>query len=138
MPNAVKAKISGSPPQGTLSFNDIIAHTPGRKGRGKAKKGMYQDTKNGNILVVCSNNPEVHKYENGTQTVRTGISRVGMFMISAKTGNARPVVCDNKPDGERKWVEFKGDITLTGNPHVVNRDQERELSGEEDADVDLD
>lgn len=119
---AVRATIGGGAQVGTLSFNDIIGHTPGRAGRTDAQKGMFQHIRTGNVLVVYSKNPqfvECAPRANGRRTTRTGFTRTGMFIISKRTGEARLVVANRDPDGAKEWVPFTGSITLQGNPHVV-------------------
>lgn len=132
---AVRAKIGGDKkPAGSLSFNDIIGHVPGRPGRDPAKKGHYRNVRNGNILVVFGVNPtlvELEALRNGKKGNKTGLTRSGMMMVDAKTGNCRPVTCDKKPDGEKIWELYTGTLEITGNPHLVNRDQD-----DEDADLD--
>lgn len=117
----VKAVIGGGQVRGTLSFNEIIGYVPGQ-GRGDAKKGMYEHVRTGNVLVVYSVNPQFVQIEarkNGRKTNKTGFTRTGMLMIDKKTGAARIVTCDDKPDGDKNWRPFPGSITLEGNPHVV-------------------
>lgn len=117
----VKAVIGGGQAQGTLSFNEIIGYVPGQ-GRGDAKKGMYEQIRTGNVLVVYSVNPcfvDIEPRKNGKKTNKTGQTRIGMSMIDKKTGAMRLVTCDDKPDGEKLWRPFNGSITLQGNPHVV-------------------
>lgn len=128
---AVRAKIGGGKEQETISFNDIIGHVPGRPGRDPAKKGMYQNVKNGNILVVFGTNPmfvEYEKLRNGKRGNRTGFTRAGMMLIEKATGAARPLTCDKNPDGAKNWRLYEGSIELAGNPHVVNRDDEDEVA----------
>lgn len=123
---AVRAVIGGAAVQEfPLSFNDIIAHVPGQRGRGDAKKGMYEH-KNGNILVVYTVNPqfvEIEARRNGKRTNKTGFTRTGMAIIEKASGKMRLVTADRDPDGKKEWREFKGDITLSGNPHRVDKPQ---------------
>lgn len=131
------AKISGGEASYNLSFNDIINYVPG-KGRGDAKKGMYQH-RNGKVLVVFSVNPAFVDLEtlprgkraNGKKTTRTEKTRIGMAMIGTD-GTMRPVTCDDNPDGDKNWREFTGSITLAGNPHVVDAPTAAEYLDDED------
>ena len=116
-----------------LSFNDIIAHTPGQAGRGDATKGMFEH-RNGDILVVLSKNPQFVECEarrNGKRTTKTGFTRTGMFIVDKdKDGAARLVAADKTPDGKKDWKPYTGSITLEGNPHRVANPTE--LAGQED------
>lgn len=97
-----------------LSFNDIIAHTPGREGRGDAKPGAYIN-RAGKVLVLLTVNPQLVPIEpraNGKKTNRTGLTRSGMFMVQ-KDGGMRQVTCDRSPDGEKKWKKYTGSLTIT-------------------------
>ncbi len=119
----VKATIGGGKAEGVLRFNEIIGFTPG-SGRGDAKKGMYENVQNGNVLVVYSVNPQlvdIQPRKNGKRTNRTGKTRTGMFMVGKTKGEARLVTCDDAPDGEKKWRPFNGAVTL-GTPTTGERD----------------
>lgn len=87
-----------------LSFQDIVSR--------KNKKGMYQH-RNGKVLVVFSNAPQLVGHR-----TRTGLTRTGMGIIG-RDGGLRVVVSNRAPDNARNWKEFPGTITLAGNPHVV-------------------
>lgn len=133
---SVKARIGAASDGFNLSFNEIISYTPGSR-RGDAKKGMYENRK-GDILVVFSKNPafvNLRELPNGTRangkkTTRTECTRVGMLLIDKSTGQARPVVCNDKPDGAKNWKVYSGSITLEGNPHVVDADDEEAAEDE--------
>lgn len=118
--SGVRATVVGAQDQSyPLSFDDILGRVPGR-GRGDAKKGMYQN-RAGSILVVHSVNPQfvtIERRQNGKRTNRTGFTRTGMFIVGAN-GKARLVTCTDAPDGQKNWRKFEGSITLAGNPHVV-------------------
>lgn len=106
----------------TLSFNDIIGRTPGRRGRSNARKGMYEH-RDGTVLVVFSVNPqfvELRANNDRVRGTRTGFTRVGMFAVGTD-GRARNVVCDKSRDGGRDWKPYAGSIELAGNPHEVGR-----------------
>lgn len=127
----VRATLSGAKAQDyPFSFNDIIAHTPGKKGRGDAKKGCYEH-RNGKVLVVYSVNPqlvEIEKRANGKKTNRTGLTRTGMAIIG-KNGSLRMVTCNREADGAKDWREYKGSFTIAGNPHVVAGPETAEIEG---------
>lgn len=110
---AIRAHLSQQVADGfTLSFNDIIGHTPGREGRSDAKKGKFVN-RQGKVLVVYSVNPEKHTISlrsNRKKTNRTQLTRIGMFMVG-KSG-ARLVTCDNSPDGAKNWKPYAGTVTL--------------------------
>ena len=133
---AVKATIGGAAVvEYPLSFNDIIAHVPGKEGRGDATKGMFQH-KSGKVLIVYSVNPqfvEIEPRRNGRKTNRTGFTRTGMAIVDTK-GAMRLVTADKKPDGEKAWKVYTSSITLAGNPHVV--DAPAELAGQDEGDYD--
>lgn len=118
--SGVRATVGGGQSEAfPLSFDDILGRVPGR-GRGDAKKGMYQN-RNGAILVVYSVNPQfvtIERRANGKRTNRTGFTRTGMFIVE-KSGKARLVTCTDAPDGNKNWKAFTESITLAGNPHVV-------------------
>ncbi len=92
-----------------LSFQDIMGR--------KKKKGMYQH-RNGKILVVCSNAPQLVNHN-----TRTGRTRTGMFVIDVPNGGGvRVVVADNRTDVAKNWKEYAGTATIQGNPHLVAAD----------------
>lgn len=134
---AVKATIGGSVGGFSLSFNEIIGYTPG-SGRGDAKKGMYENAK-GDVLVVYSVNPaifDIPARANRKRTNRTGKTRIGMAIVDKSTGGLRLVSCDDRPDGEKKWRPFNGNITLAGNPHVVTGGNQASRDDIDEGDVD--
>lgn len=98
----------------SLSFNDIIGHTPGRTGRADAKPGKYVN-RNGNVLVVYSKNPQLVDCEaraNRKRTTKTGKTRTGMVMFDVKKGALRLVACDSGPDGVKNWKPYTGTINI--------------------------
>ncbi len=110
---ALRASVSQQVTDGfTLSFNDIIGHTPGQTGRADAKKGKFVN-RQGKVLVVYSVNPEKHKIaprRNGKKTNKTQLTRIGMFMVSK--GVARLVTCDDQPDGAKNWKPYTGNVSV--------------------------
>lgn len=110
---AIRASLSQQVTDGfTLSFNDIIGHTPGRAGRSDAKKGKYVN-RQGKVLIVFSVNPEKHTISlrvNRKKTNRTQLTRIGMAMVDKK--GLRLVTCDNSPDGDKNWKPYTGTVTV--------------------------